>query len=44
MVKRLKKLMAEKSLVFAVGALHLPGENGLIDLLRAEGYTVTGVM
>lgn len=24
-----------------VGALHLPGEAGLIELLRAEGYTVT---
>jgi uncharacterized protein YbaP (TraB family) len=25
----------------AVGALHLPGETGLIELLRAEGYSVT---
>ena len=24
----------------AVGALHLPGETGLIELLRAEGYTL----
>lgn len=24
-----------------VGALHLPGETGLIELLRGEGYTVT---
>ena len=25
----------------AVGALHLPGENGLVELLRKAGYTVT---
>jgi uncharacterized protein YbaP (TraB family) len=27
----------------AVGALHLPGKSGLIELLRAAGYTVTAV-
>ncbi|MCL6707396.1 TraB/GumN family protein [Pseudomonas sp. R2.Fl] len=27
----------------AVGALHLPGEEGLIELLRKQGYTVTRV-
>ena len=27
----------------AVGALHLPGEKGLIELLRRDGYTVTAV-
>ncbi|MEO0636070.1 MAG: TraB/GumN family protein [Pseudomonadota bacterium] len=44
--------MAERSLPFlkhggafiAVGALHLPGEQGLVSLLRREGYTVTPVM
>lgn len=27
----------------AVGALHLPGENGLIELLRKQGYTLTPI-
>jgi uncharacterized protein YbaP (TraB family) len=40
-VKKLKTLMQEKSLVVAVGAGHLPGENGVINLLRKAGYTVT---
>jgi uncharacterized protein len=40
-VKKLKNLMQEKSLVIAVGAGHLPGENGVINLLRKAGYTVT---
>jgi uncharacterized protein YbaP (TraB family) len=42
-VKKLKTLMAERSLVIAVGAGHLPGEKGVINLLRKEGYTVTPV-
>lgn len=29
------------SAFIAVGALHLPGEKGLIELLRADGYTVS---
>ena len=40
-VKKLKPLMLEKSLVIAVGAGHLPGENGMINLLRKAGYKVT---
>ena len=31
------------SCLIAVGALHLPGENGLINLLRKEGYTLNPV-
>ena len=27
----------------AVGALHLPGEEGVIELLRAKGFTLTRV-
>jgi uncharacterized protein YbaP (TraB family) len=42
-VKKLKSLLPEKSLLIAVGAGHLPGEKGLISLLRKEGYTVTPV-
>lgn len=42
-VNKLKKLMPAKSLLIAVGAGHLPGEKGVINLLRKEGYTVTPV-
>ena len=42
-VKKLKTLMPKQSLVVAVGAGHLPGEKGVINLLRKEGYTVTPV-
>lgn len=42
-VEKMKGLMAEKSLLFAVGAGHLPGKEGVIDLLRKAGYTVTPV-
>ena len=42
-VAKLKTLLPAKSLVIAVGAGHLPGEKGLINLLRKEGYTVTPV-
>lgn len=42
-VKKLKTLLPGQSLVIAVGAGHLPGENGVISLLRKAGYTVTPV-
>jgi uncharacterized protein len=42
-VARLKNLMPEKSLLVAVGAGHLPGEKGVINLLRKAGYTVTPI-
>ncbi len=42
-VKKLKDLLPKKSLLIAVGAGHLPGEKGVINLLRKEGYKVTPV-
>jgi uncharacterized protein YbaP (TraB family) len=42
-VERLKTLLINKSLLIAVGAGHLPGEKGVINLLRKEGYIVTPV-
>jgi uncharacterized protein YbaP (TraB family) len=42
-VAKLKNLMPEKSLLVAVGAGHLPGEKGVINLLRKAGYTVTPI-
>lgn len=42
-VEKLKTLLLEKSLVIAVGAGHLPGENGVINLLKKAGFTLTPV-
>lgn len=42
-VAKLKIIMPAKSVVVAVGAGHLPGEKGVISLLRKAGYTVTPV-
>lgn len=37
----MEKLMAEETVFFAVGAGHLGGEEGVIALLRKQGYTMT---
>jgi len=42
-VEKLKELLPEKPLLIAVGAGHLPGKEGCINLLRKEGYKVTPV-
>lgn len=42
-VGQLVKLMPEKSIFVCVGVGHLPGDKGLIALLRGAGYTVTPV-
>lgn len=39
----MEKMMKDKSTFFAVGAGHLGGEQGVIALLRAAGYTVEPV-
>ncbi len=39
-MKRLPGLMASRPTFVAVGALHLPGPQGLIELLKKEGYQV----
>lgn len=41
--KGLDNLLMKRSLLVAVGAAHLPGAGGVIDLLRKEGYTVEPV-
>jgi len=41
--KKLEGLLADKSLVIAVGAGHLPGDKGVINLLRKAGYKVEPV-
>jgi uncharacterized protein len=40
-VNQLDTLMPKKSLLIAVGAGHLPGEKGVIQLLTEKGYTLT---
>lgn len=42
-IPEIGKFAKEKSTFFGVGAGHLPGENGVINLLRKEGYTVKAV-
>lgn len=42
-VKQLQVIMHEKNIFLAVGAGHLPGPNGLIQLLRKKGYSVEPV-
>lgn len=39
-VKKMPAIMAEKSTFFAVGALHLSGDKGVLNLLKKAGYTV----
>nr|WP_306834534.1 TraB/GumN family protein [Neorhizobium huautlense] len=43
MAERAAPLLAEGGLFLAVGALHLPGEEGVIELLRKQGFKVTRV-
>ena len=42
-IKELPEIMKETPSFIAVGALHLPGEKGVIEGLRKAGYTVTAV-
>jgi uncharacterized protein YbaP (TraB family) len=43
MAERIDSMSAAKSCFFAVGAAHLPGNDGLIDLLVSKGFTVDPV-
>jgi uncharacterized protein YbaP (TraB family) len=36
--------ISDKSSFIAVGALHLPGKKGIIELLREKGYTVKPII
>ncbi len=42
-LKKLPALMATRPTFIAVGALHLPGPNGLIALLKKAGYQLRGI-
>lgn len=40
---KMPKLMKEKSTFFAVGAGHLGGKNGVLNLLKDKGYKITPI-
>lgn len=42
-IPRMQKIMLDKSTFFGVGAAHLAGENGVIQLLRKQGFKVEAV-
>lgn len=39
-IQKMPKMMQQHSVFFALGAAHLPGDNGVINLLKKSGYTV----
>ncbi|MBW9114420.1 TraB/GumN family protein [Rhizobium cauense] len=43
MAERAAPILANGNVFMAVGALHLPGEGGVVELLRKQGFTVTAV-
>lgn len=43
MAERAAPLLAKGKVFIAVGALHLPGEQGLIELLRMQGFKVSAI-
>jgi hypothetical protein len=43
MVERMEPWLKQGGAFVAVGALHLPGEEGLVNLLRERGYSVRAV-
>ena len=40
---KMPDIMAQKPTLFAVGAGHLPGDKGVLNLLRQAGYKVEPV-
>ncbi len=43
MVQRMKPLLEKIDAFIAVGAMHLPGEKGVLALLEKQGYEVTAI-
>ena len=43
-ISKISEYAKDQPTFFGVGAGHLPGENGVIQLLRNAGYTVTAVL
>jgi uncharacterized protein YbaP (TraB family) len=44
MADRAEPMLAKGNVFMAVGALHLVGDQGVIELLRQKGYKATPVM
>lgn len=44
MARRMDSISAIRSTFFAVGAAHLPGDSGVISMLRARGFEVSPVI
>lgn len=42
-IPQISKMVQEKPIFIAVGAGHLPGEQGVLKLLQEAGYTITAV-
>ena len=42
-IPKMEKMMKDKRVFFAVGAAHLGGEKGVLELLRSNGYKVSSV-
>ena len=43
MADRAARYLSKGGAFIAVGALHLQGQEGLVELIRRQGYTVTAV-
>ncbi|MDG1517989.1 MAG: TraB/GumN family protein [Flavobacteriales bacterium] len=43
MIKKMPYLMRDQSVLFCIGAAHLGGDKGLINLLRENGFQVTPI-
>jgi len=42
--RQMPEMMKQKSCFFAVGSGHLPGKDGILQLLKAQGYTVKPIL
>ena len=43
MVKRMAGMLEEGNALIVIGALHFPGKDGIVDLLRRQGFTVAEI-
>jgi uncharacterized protein len=43
MVKRMQAFLSEGNAFIAIGALHLPGNEGVLSLLENQGYKITAI-